>query len=38
MRATKVGWAKAAADDTVADGVKKHINDISKVGLGDRKL
>jgi uncharacterized protein GlcG (DUF336 family) len=34
-----VGWEKAASDDTVADGVKKHINDIySKVGLGDRKL
>ncbi len=35
----KVGWEKAASDDDVVDGVKKHINDIySKVGLGDRKL
>lgn len=35
----KAGWSKTAADDAVADGVKKHINDIyAKVGLGDRKL
>jgi hypothetical protein len=35
----KVGWAKTAADDNIADAVKKHINEIySKIGLGDRKL
>ena len=35
----KVGWTKTAADDSVADGVKKHINEIyEKVGIRDRKL
>lgn len=35
----RVGWAKAAADDTVAEGVKKHINELyEKAGIRDRKL
>lgn len=35
----KVGWAKTTADDTVSEGVKKHINELyEKAGIRDRKL